>query len=528
MDPLFKNIKSDLPAGIVVFLVALPLCLGIAVASGAPPLAGIIAGIAGGIVVSLISNSPLGVSGPAAGLTVIVLTAIQALGFEAFLLAVVLGGVLQLILGYIKAGVVAYFFPSSVIKGMLAAIGLLIILKQIPHALGYDKDYEGDFSFLRIDGENTFTDIYNSIAYINAGPLIIALVSLAILILWERPFMKKQNFLKLVPGPLVVVVVSIVMMMVFDKYFPGYAPHDEQLVTLPVATDFQSFLGQFSFPDFTQFKNPQVYITAGTLAVVASIETLLCVEATDKLDPQKRTTSPNRELKAQGIGNIFSGLIGGLPLTQVIVRSSANIQSGGKTKLSAIFHGVLLLVAVIAFPKLINMIPLAALAAILLSVGYKLAKPSLIKSMYQLGLKQFLPFIVTIIAIVFTDLLKGIGIGMMVSFFFILRNNYKLPYFFHKEEHQRGERIRIQLSEDVSFLNKASMLLTLNELPDNSHVIIDGTRSIHVDHDVLEIIHEFRERAIAKNIKLDLVNVPGQEQLSDKGKELVVSEEDKP
>jgi MFS superfamily sulfate permease-like transporter len=517
MRSIFGSLKNDIPAGIVVFLVALPLCLGIAVASGAPPLAGVIAGIAGGVVVSLLSNSALGVSGPAAGLTVIVLTAIGKLGFEPFLFAVVIAGLIQLILGFLKAGVIAYFFPSSVIKGMLAAIGVLIILKQIPHALGYDKDYEGDFTFLRINGENTFSDIYNSIAFISAGSLIITAISLAILIIWERPFIKRQSFLKMVPAPLLVVVAGVLLTLFFNKYYPGIAPRPDQLVVLPVAKDISSFFGQFSFPDFSQFANPQVYITAGTLAIVASIETLLCVEATDKLDPQKRMTSPNRELKAQGLGNIFSGLIGGLPLTQVIVRSSANIQSGGKTKMAAFIHGVLLLVAVIAFPAMINMIPYAALAAILLQVGYKLTKPSLIKSMAKLGLKQFLPFIVTIIAIIFTDLLTGIVIGMAVSFFFILRNNYKLPYYFHKEKHHSGEIIRIQLSEDVSFLNKASILLTLNHLPPDSRVIIDASRSIHIDHDVIEVITEFRENAKASNITLELVNMPDRETDIDPG-----------
>jgi MFS superfamily sulfate permease-like transporter len=506
---MFRHLKNDLPAGIVVFLVAVPLCLGIALASGAPLFSGIIAGVVGGIVVSLASGSQLGVSGPAAGLAVIVLTSIQALGgsFSAFLLAVVIAGVLQIVLGYLKAGVIGYYFPSSVIKGMLSAIGILIILKQIPHAMGYDKDYEGDLTFLQSNGENTFSAITTALSKITLGPLVVTLVSLAILVLWEVFLTKRHKIFQLVQGPLIAVAASIVLTMVFNTMVPDLAIRPDQMVSLPVASDIHSFFGQFAAPDFTQITNPTVWTIAVTLALVASLETLLCVEATDKLDPQKRVTPTNRELKAQGLGNLISGLIGGLPITQVIVRSSANIQSGGKTKAAALIHGLLLLISVVSIPFVLNMIPLASLAAILFVVGYKLAKPMLFKSMYKLGWDQFVPFVVTIVAIVFTDLLKGIGIGLAVSFFYVLLKNYKVPYFFQKEKHTQGEAIRIVLSEHVSFLNKASILLTLNHLPENSEVIIDGSKSAYIDHDVREVIEEFKINAATKNIKVHLLNI---------------------
>jgi len=504
----FKYIKNDLPAGLVVFLVALPLCLGIALASGAPLFSGIITGIVGGTVVAFASGSPLSVSGPAAGLTVIVLNAINQLGsYETFLLAVVLAGLIQIVLGYLKAGIIGHYFPSSVIKGMLAAIGIILILKQIPHAVGYDKDNEGDFDFFQMDGENTFSEIINSINYIHPGALIIASISLFILIMWERPFFKKYSFFKIVPGALIVVVLGVIINTLFEKYNPSLLLEGEKLVRLPVADSPKDFISQFTLPDFTAFSNYQVYIVAITIAIIASLESLLSVEATDKLDPYKRNTPTNRELRAQGLGNMVAGLIGGLPLTAVIVRSSANVNSGGKTKLSSIIHGIFLLASVIGLAGILNKIPLACLAAVLLMVGYKLAKVSLFKSMYKLGWSQFLPFVITVIAIQFSDLLKGIGIGMAVSIFFILRNNYKRAYFFKKEEYHDGEIITIQLAEDVTFINKGSIILTLDHLPENSSVIIDGSKSQNIDLDVLEIIHNFKDTAQLKNIKLELKNI---------------------
>ena len=366
----FKNLKKDLPAGLIVSLVAVPLCLGIALASGAPLFSGIISGIIGGIVVGIISGSALGVSGPAAGLAVIVLNAIQDLGaFEVFLMAVVLAGVIQFIFGLLQGGIIAYYFPSSVIKGMLAGIGVIIFLKQIPHALGYDKDHEGSLNFNQADGQNTISEFFNMLDSISAGPVIISFICLAILILWQRPFMKKNPIFSIVQGPLVAVTVGIILNILFSK--TNLSLSSEQLVSIPVASSLNEFLSFFRSPDYSAISNSQVWISAITIAVVASLETLLCLEATDKLDPHKRTSPANLELKAQGIGNIISGLIGGLPVTQGIIRSSTNIQAGGLTKTSAIFHGFILLFAAMLIPGVLNMVPLASLAAILLIVGYK-------------------------------------------------------------------------------------------------------------------------------------------------------------
>lgn len=509
MKDLLKDLKHDLPAGLVVFLVALPLCLGIALASGAPLFSGIITGIVGGIVVALASGSPLSVSGPAAGLTVIVLNSIQQLGsYEVFLTAVVLAGILQVILGYLKAGIIGHYFPSSVIKGMLAAIGLILVFKQIPHALGYDKDSEGDFEFLQVDGQNTFSEILNALNFLHPGAIIISSISLLILILWDKPFLKRYAFFKFVPGALIVVILGIVLNQIFKVSFPKMALANDHLVKLPVANSLQEFVGQFTLPDFASLVNYQVYVVAITIAIVASLESLLSVEAADKLDPYKRNTPTNRELKAQGLGNIVAGMLGGLPLTAVIVRSSANINSGGKTKKSAIIHGLFLLISVVGFANLLNQIPLACLAAVLLIVGYKLAKLSLFKSMYDLGWEQFIPFVVTIIAILFTDLLKGIIIGIAISIFFILRNNYRRAYLLMKEEHQENEKITIQLVEDVTFINKGVITLTLDKLPENSNVVIDGSKSHNIDLDVLEIIHNFKETALLRGISLELRNIP--------------------
>ncbi len=503
MNNFFKEWKSDFPAGLIVFLVAIPLCLGIALASGAPLFSGLIAGMVGGLVISLLSDSALGVSGPAAGLVAIVIVAIQDLGFESFLLAVSIAGLIQLALGFARAGIIGYYFPSSVIKGMLAAIGLIIILKQIPHALGYDKDYEGDLAFRQEDGYNTFSEIIHAMDFITPGAIVITLVCLAILILWERPFMKKVKAFSIIQGPLVAVIVGIVLNLVF-KNFPNLLLEPEHIVAIPVASDFTSFVNQFTLPDFSAISNMQVYTVALTLAIVASIESLLCAEATDKLDPYKRTTNLNTELKAQGVGNLISGLIGGLPVTQVIVRSSTNIQSGGKTRAAAFFHGVLLLLCVALIPNILNLIPLASLAAILFMVGYKLAKPSKFKEMFQLGWTQFAPFVITIIAILLTDLLIGIGIGVVAAVFFILKNNYQNSYWLHSEETTDGSKLKLVLSEDVSFLNKGSILKTLKAIPPKSSVIIDATDSVHIDQDVLDILEDFRTKAAFKEIELEV------------------------
>lgn len=500
---LFAHIKSDFPAGIVVFLVALPLCLGIALASGAPFFSGLIAGIIGGLVIAFFSNSQLSVSGPAAGLAAIVYASIQEMGaFETFLLAVVFAGIVQFVLGVIRAGSIANYFPSSVIKGMLTAIGIIIILKQIPHAFGYDKDAEGDMAFLQTDGNNTFSELLNAVSRIDLGATIITLLSIGILILWEKnKFLRTR--LKLLPGGLVVVFGAVLLNEAWGAAGSSLAvTKTEHLVNVPVAASFSEFFGLFTLPDFSQILNPQVYIIGLTIAAVASIETLLCIEAVDKLDPQRRRTSTNQELIAQGIGNTVSGLIGGLPITSVIVRSSANVNAGAKSKLSAIIHGFLLLACTGLIPVILNRIPLAALAGILLMVGYKLAKPSLFRQMYAGGKFQFVPFIVTVVAIVFTDLLVGVGIGLGVSTLALLYHNYKNSYFFHKEQYHEGEIIHIHLSEEVSFLNKASIKLTLDHLPENAHVVIDASSSQYIDFDVLEEIKEFIDvKAPRKNIK---------------------------
>lgn len=510
MKGFFKDIRSDLPASIAVFFVAVPLCLGIALASGAPLFAGIISGIVGGIVVGIASGSPLGVSGPAAGLAVIVLSSIAVLegSWEAFLTAVVLAGIIQLLLGYAKAGFISYFFPSSVIKGMLTGIGLLIILKQIPHALGWDHDAFGDSSFFQPDGENTFSEIFQALEFATAGALIIAGLSIAILVLWEAVLAKKYKIFALVNGPLVVVIVGILMNYFYQNGVLNYSLSSDQVVNIPVPESLAGFFGQFTFPDFSALSNLEVYKIAIVLAIVASLETLLSVEATDKLDPQKRITPTNRELKAQGLGNVVSGLIGGLPVTQVIVRSSANITFGGKSKMSAIIHGLLLLLSVISIASILNMIPLASLAAILLLVGYKLARPSLFIQMYKLGWEQFMPFTATVVAILLTDLLMGITIGMFVGIFYTLRHSYRNSYHMNEvKTTEDGQSVHhIILAEEVSFFNKASVVKAFNGIPPNSKLIIDCSKSKSIAHDVIELIKDYESNAKTKNITVEKIN----------------------
>ena len=507
---LLNNLKTDIPASIVVFFVAIPLCLGIALASGAPLFSGLIAGIVGGVVVGAISGSQVGVSGPAAGLAAIVLTSIGTLeGFENFLLAVVLGGVIQFLFGILKAGVIGYYFPSSVIKGMLTGIGIIIILKQIPHFFGYDATSEGSFAFFQVDGENTFSEIINSFNYISPGATMIAFIGLFILLLWSNVLASKGKLFQLIQGPLVAVVAGIVYFLVIDENsFWGIS--SDLLVSVPVPEDSASFLAQFRFPNFGVIGNPQIWITAFTIALVASLETLLCVEATDKIDPLKRVTPTNRELLAQGIGNIFSGLIGGLPVTQVIVRSSANIQSGGKTKISAIIHGILLLISVILIPNLLNKIPLSVLASILFIVGYKLAKPSLFKEMYLLGWKQFTPFIVTILGIIFTDLLIGISLGLMVGIVVILIKSFQNSHFLHMEDVSNGQhKVKMTLAEEVTFFNKGAILKELDSLPHDSYLDLDVTKTRYLDNDIIEILEDFSEKARNRNIHINLISERG-------------------
>lgn len=506
---LFKNVKNDLPASVVVLFVAIPLCLGIALASGAPLISGIIAGVVGGLVVGSLSGSNLGVSGPAAGLAVIVLNSITSLGgFEIFLLSVVIAGVIQLILGVLKAGVIGYYFPSSVIKGMLTGIGVVIILKQIPHAFGYDGDYEGELSFFQPDGKNTLSELFYMLDYINPGSILVAVISLLLIIVWDNVLAKKHHFFKLLQGPIVAVGIGGLYQVLTTNYWPELALSSTHLVSVPVSKSWSDIMGLFTTPDFTQILNPQVYVVAITIAVVASLETLLSVEATDKLDPQKRVTPTNRELMAQGTGNILSGLIGGLPITQVIVRSSANVQSGGQSKLSTIIHGFLILVLVVSIPSMLNLIPLAVLASILLVVGYKLAKPALFIHMYKEGKDQFVPFVVTVLGLVFTDLLTGIGLGLIVGIIIILRRNYKNSHFMHLEDKLENEdqhKIKITLSEEVTFLNKAAILKELSNILPSSLVTIDMSKSYRIDYDVLEIIDNFKKTAADNNISVSLI-----------------------
>ena len=507
---MFKHLKSDLPASIVVFFVALPLCLGIALASGAPLFSGLIAGIVGGIVVGALSGSKIGVSGPAAGLAAIVLTAIGTLGgYENFLVAVVIGGVIQLIFGVLKAGIIGYYFPSSVIKGMLTGIGIIIILKQIPHFFGYDADPEGDFAFFQVDGENTFSEIFKSINNISLGSTVVGIVGLGILILWSNVLSKKGKIFQLIQGPLVAVVFGIVYYILTDST-SKFGISSEHLVSVPVPDSFDSFLGQFSFPNFAAITNPQIWVVGFTIALVASLETLLCVEATDKLDPHKNVTPTNRELLAQGTGNILSGLIGGLPVTQVIVRSSANIQSGGRTKLSAILHGFLLLISVILIPTLLNKIPLSVLAAILLVVGYKLAKPALFKKMWDLGWKQFIPFTVTVVGIVFTDLLVGIALGLAVGIVIILIKSFQNSHFLHIEDKSDGKnRIKMTLAEQVTFFNKGAILNELDSLPENTYLELDVRKTIYLDNDIIEILEDFAVKAKERHIDIKIISERG-------------------
>lgn len=516
---IFGSLGSDLPAGLVVFLVALPLCLGIALASGAPLFAGIISGVVGGIVVGFLSKSHLSVSGPAAGLTAIVLTAITDLGgFDVFLLAVLIAGLLQIALGFLRAGSISNYFPNNVIEGMLAGIGVIIFLKQIPHAFGYDKDYEGDLAFLQPDGKNTFSEIFSVVGNIHLGATIITVVSLAILIGWNKVSFLKN--LKLVPAALVAVIMGIIINQTFIASGSSLAVLDDHLVKLPVPSSFEEFKQSFTLPNFSAFANQKVWIVGITIAVVASIETLLCIEAADRMDKHKRYTDTNNELKAQGIGNMVSALLGGLPMTSVVVRTTANANAGAETKMAAVFHGVLLIVCAIAIPSILNMIPLATLAAVLLLVGYKLANPAVIKHFYERGKYQFIPFIATMLAVVFTDLLKGVALGLIISVIFILRGNMKRAYNFRKEQYQDGDVIHIDLAQEVSFLNKAAIKATLSSIPENSKVVINAADTVYIAHDVLDLIKEFKKiRAKEENIKVKLVGFKEAYELENTGEE---------
>lgn len=505
LSPL-SNMRFDIPAAIVVVLVALPLCLGIALASGAPLFSGLIAGVIGGVVVGALSGSPLSVSGPAAGLTVIVLSAITGLkSFEAFLLAVCLAGCLQIVFGLLRAGVIGDFIPTTVIKGMLAAIGLILILKQVTHAVGYDANATGDFEFLQQDGHNTFSSLWYMMGENMAwGACIISFISLAFLFWWDKKQPKMTNALRYIPGPLVVVLFGISANAVFKMSFPELALGGDRLVSVPVINSTEEFLQNFTHPNFDLITSKEVWMVALTLAVVASVETLLSIEAIDKLDPYKRVTPTNRELFAQGAGNIVSGLIGGLPVTSVIVRSSANVTSGGRTKASAIIHGVLLLMMVMAIPVYLNSIPLSALAAILIATGYKLAKPGLFKEKYQKGIGYFVPFVITIAVILLTDLLVGIGVGIVTASIFIVWENFRNSIILVQD----GNNYLVKCKKDLFFFHKYQLKSLLNELPDNSRVLLDLSRANFIDLDNIEIVNDFIVAAEFKDIQLTIKAPP--------------------
>ncbi len=505
IDYYFKHLGNDLPAGVVVFLVALPLCLGIAMASGAPLFAGVVSGIVGGIVVAWLSGSQLSVSGPAAGLTVIILNAIKELGsFESFLLAVVIAGGIQLMLGYLRAGIIGAYFPSAVIKGMLAAIGLILIMKQIPHVVGFDADFEGDESYMTEDAESTVSEIFQSLGAFSIGPVIVSAVAIIILLLWETRLFKRNRILSLIPGPLIAVLWGLGFNL-FTLDNPVLAIHPEHLVSLPSIQGVAGFIQQLTFPDFSQYANPKIYTIAITIAVIASLESLLSLEATDKLDPFKRVASTNQELKAQGIGNLISGMLGGLPMTAVIVRSSANVNAGGRTKVACFFHGILLLLSVMFLSRYLNYIPLASLACILLLTGYKLAKPKLFMEMHAKGMNQLAPFVITIAAILISDLLKGMAIGLVCGLFFVIKTNFHAAITLTQD----GSHYLLRLQKDVSFLNKALLRSYLDQVDDNSYLIIDGSKAQFIDQDIMETIQDFADAAKDSNIIVELKKVGG-------------------
>ena len=502
-------LRQDIPSGLSVFLVALPLCLGIALASGAPLFSGLVAGIIGGIVVGFLSGSEISVSGPAAGLAVIVADAIAKIGsYEAFLVAVVLAGVMQFVLGLVKAGRFSSFFPDSVIKGMLVAIGLVIILKQIPHALGRDNDYEGEFEFQQLaDGENTISEIYRAVETASTGAVIISVVSLAFLIIWERTAGRSTRaFFKNFPAALVVVVVGIALNEFFRISMPAWYLGDtanQHMVQVPTIAPGKSLFSIFDFPDFSVLGNAQIYVIAATIAVVASLETLLNLEASDRLDTGKRVSSTNQELIAQGIGNTLSGLVGGLPVTSVVVRTSANVYGGAKTRISAIFHGILLLIAVFLGGPLLNLIPLSCLAAVLIMVGYKLAKPSIFKKTFKDGWSQFIPFIVTVLGIIFTDLLKGIALGTVVGILYVLYTNFQTTFHVIRD----GRKVTIVFEKDLFFLSKPQLKEALGTLEPGDEVLIDGSKAGFIDHDIYNMLHDYKETAKVQGITYELRNV---------------------
>lgn len=509
----FSHLKDDIPAGLVVFLVALPLCLGIALASGAPLFAGLITGLVGGLIVSWFSGSQLAVSGPAAGLTVIVFNAIETLGsFQGLLVACILAGILQLIFGYLRAGIIGAFFPSAVIEGMLAAIGLILIIKQIPHATGYHNSYEGDESYMKETAHSSFIEMTNALNGVSPGSVIISLVALLLMILWATPWFKKQKLLKLIPGPLVAVIWGVGYNLAATQFAPAWAVDSKHLVNLPVSESSRDFFNNFMLPDLSYLgylANPQVYMIAVTIAIIASLETLLSLEATDKLDPLKRIAPTNRELKAQGVGNIICGLIGGLPMTAVIVRSAASINAGGRTRIACFTHSLFLLLSVLFLAYYLNYIPLPCLAAILLHTGYKLANPKLFSHFYHKGMSQFMPFVITVLAILATDLLKGMAIGMFIGLFFVIKANYSAAISLLQD----GSHYVLSFNKDVSFLNKALLRKFILRIEANSSVTIDASKAKFIDHDIMETVDGFLATAPDDNITVEIIDLYGKEKI---------------
>jgi carbonic anhydrase len=508
---LFSNFKYDFSASIVVFFIAVPLCLGIAsVSTGRSDLlfSGIIAGIVGGIVVGFFSKSQLGVTGPAAGMAIVVFNALQQLPFESFLVSIMIAGLLQFLSGYLKAGIIGYYLPSSVIKGLLAAIGIALIIKELPFIFGYDKELVGIAASTKSKMLNSIIDVFYSVKYMSLGAVIVSAISLLTFFVFDSKLAKNNKFLKYLPFALAVVLVGTLTNLIFRIYYPEFYLTGNQLVNLPKANSLSEFRSFFITPNFKDLNNSQIYISGIVIFIVATIETLVSVEATDKVDPLRRRTDTNQELKAQGIGNFFSGLLGGLPVTRVIIRSTANITSGGRTKLATILHGAIMLVSVLFFTHLLNQIPMASLAVILIMVGYKLTKVSLFLMMYKQGMSQFIPFFVTVIAILTTDLLKGVIIGMVIATFYILKNNLRID--FRKTERLIGEQkiVEINLSQEVTFLNKASIQLALERIEDGSKVIINGSNSEYITYDVLEIIHNYTKyNAPSRDIEVELINI---------------------
>lgn len=486
---IFSHLGADMAASVAVFLVALPLCLGVATASGALPVTGIIAGIIGGIVVGLFSGSHTSVSGPAAGLTAVVASQITALGsFETFLTALMIAGLIQILLGVFKAGFIAEFFPSSVIKGLLTAIGLILILKQIPHLAGHDPDPDGEMSFFQFDNRNTFTELIDTVTDLQPGALLVGFISLLALLAWDKiQWLKKSP----IPSSFIIVLLGVGLNLLLKRFGDVLDIESSHLVQVKESKSWGEMLDLLKFPNFTWNSLP-VYKAAITIAIVASLETLLNLEAVDRLDPQHRVSPPSRELIAQGVGNTLSGLIGGIPITSLVVRSTVNINSGARTKLSAILHGLLMLLFVVFLPRVLNLIPLSSLAAILIMTGFKLAHPKNFIYMWKAGKYQFLPFITTVVAILFTDLLVGIIIGLLFSVGFILRSNLRRPISQVVEKHVSGEVLRVRLANQVSFLNKAALSRLFNERPDVKHLLIDATDSDYIDPDILELIESLK------------------------------------